>query len=121
MTGEAKLKMARAALELVEPGMTVMVNDGSMAALLGGMLREKRPLTVITNNAVIIDELKGENGINLIALGGTYSAKFNAFFGILTEEALARSAPTLPLSHRLPSTGNWSIAWTKTWCAPSAP
>ncbi|ENS79891.1 DeoR/GlpR family DNA-binding transcription regulator [Brucella melitensis] len=88
--GEAKLKMARAALELVEPGMTVMVNDGSMAALLGGMLREKRPLTVITNNAVIIDELKGENGINLIALGGTYSAKFNAFFGILTEEALAR-------------------------------
>ena len=28
--------MAEAALELVEPGMTVMVNDGSMAALLGG-------------------------------------------------------------------------------------
>ena len=51
--------MARAALELVEPGMTVMINDGSMAAVLGGMLLEKRPLTVITNNAVIIDELKG--------------------------------------------------------------
>jgi len=60
-----------------------------MAAVLGGMLLEKRPLTVITNNAVIVDELKGENGINLIALGGTYSAKFNAFFGILTEEALS--------------------------------
>lgn len=87
--GEAKQKMARAALKLVEPGMTVMINDGSMAAVLGGMLLEKRPLTVITNNAVIIDELKGENGINLIALGGTYSAKFNAFFGILTEGALS--------------------------------
>ncbi len=31
-----------------------------------------------------------KTGSNLIALGGTYSAKFNAFFGILTEEALAR-------------------------------
>ncbi len=88
--GAAKLRMARAALELVEPGMTVMVNDGSMAAVLGGLLLEKRPLTVITNNAVIIDALKGENGVNLIALGGVYSAKFNAFFGLLTEEALSR-------------------------------
>ncbi|MBC2885264.1 DeoR/GlpR transcriptional regulator [Ochrobactrum sp. CM-21-5] len=86
---EAKQKMARAALELVEPGMTVMINDGSMAAVLGGLLLEKRPLTVITNNAVIIDILKSESGINLIALGGVFSAKFNAFFGILTEEALS--------------------------------
>ncbi|MBV2143045.1 DeoR/GlpR family DNA-binding transcription regulator [Falsochrobactrum sp. TDYN1] len=88
--GEAKLRMARAALELVEPGMTVMINDGSTAAVLGTMLREKCPLTVITNNAVIIDNLKGESGINLIALGGVYSSKFNAFFGLLTEEALSR-------------------------------
>lgn len=86
---EAKLRMARAALELIEPGMTVMINDGSMAAVLGSLLLEKRPLTVITNNAVIIDNLKGENGVNLIALGGVYSAKFNAFFGLLTEEALS--------------------------------
>ena len=87
--GEAKHKMARAALQLVRPGMSVMVNDGSMAAVFGGMLLEKRPLTVITNNAAIIDELKGQSGINLIALGGTYSVKLNAFLGILTEEALS--------------------------------
>ncbi|MGO6906058.1 DeoR/GlpR family DNA-binding transcription regulator, partial [Rhizobium ruizarguesonis] len=48
---EAKLAMAETALELVEPGMTVMVNDGSMAAVLGEMLLQKRPLTLITNNA----------------------------------------------------------------------
>lgn len=88
--GEAKERMARAALELVEPGMTVIVNDGSMAAVLGALLVEKRPLTVITNNAAIMDALKGVNGANLIALGGTYSAKFNGYFGVLTEEALAR-------------------------------
>ena len=52
---EAKISMARCALELVEPGMTVMVNDGSMAAVLGEMLLQKRPLTLITNNAAIIE------------------------------------------------------------------
>jgi DeoR/GlpR family transcriptional regulator of sugar metabolism len=50
----------------------------------------KRPLTVITNNAAVIERLKGESGITLIALGGVYSAKFNAFFGVVTEETLAR-------------------------------
>ncbi|MBI1172845.1 DeoR family transcriptional regulator [bacterium] len=88
--GAAKARMARAALELVEPGMTLMVNDGSMAAVLGAMLPERRPLTVITNNAAIIDGLKSENGITLIALGGIYSAKFNGFFGMVTEETLGR-------------------------------
>lgn len=88
--GEAKVAMAQEALALVEPGMTVMVNDGSMAAVLGETLLRKRPLTVITNNAAIMERLKGENGITLIALGGIYSAKFNAYLGVVTEEALSR-------------------------------
>ncbi|SDJ52646.1 DeoR/GlpR family DNA-binding transcription regulator [Aliiruegeria lutimaris] len=86
---EAKAAMADAALTLVEPGMTIMVNDGSMAAVLGSRLARMRPLTVITNNAAVIDALRTEPGISLIALGGTYSAKFNAFFGAITETALA--------------------------------
>lgn len=88
--GEAKARMARAALDLVEPGMTVMINDGSMAALLGETLVEKRPLTIITNNAAVIDRLRDEPGITLIALGGVFSAKFNGFFGVVTEYALSR-------------------------------
>lgn len=86
---EAKSIMAEAALALVEHGMSVMINDGSMAALLGARLAEKRPLTVITNNAAIIDALKGEGGIKLIATGGEYSTKYNGFFGVVTEASLA--------------------------------
>lgn len=86
----AKARMARAALELVEPGMTVMVNDGSMAALLGSRLVEKAPLTVITNNAAVIERLKDQTRIRLIALGGIYDAKYNGFFGMVTETALSR-------------------------------
>lgn len=88
--GDAKARMARAALALVEPGMTVMVNDGSMAALLGTRLAEKPPLTVITNNLAVIDRLKDAPRITLIALGGSYSPKFNGFFGVVTEQALSR-------------------------------
>nr|WP_281390456.1 DeoR/GlpR family DNA-binding transcription regulator [Paracoccus amoyensis] len=88
--GDAKSRMARAALDLVEPGMTVMVNDGSMAALLGARLADKPPLTVITNNMAVIDRLKDAPRITLIALGGAFSAKFNGFFGVVTEQALSR-------------------------------
>lgn len=89
-TQEADVKMAiaREALVMVERGMTVMVNDGSMAFVFGEMLLEKRPLTVISNNAALIDRLKGESGITLLALGGIYSDRFNAYFGLLTEAAL---------------------------------
>lgn len=85
----AKAAMARTALTLVEPGMSVMVNDGSMAAILGQQLAARRPLTVITNNAAVIETLRAEAGITLIALGGVYSAKFNAWLGKVTEDALA--------------------------------
>lgn len=88
--GQAKYLMARAALTLIDPGATVIVNDGSMAAVLGGLLVEKRPLTVITNNLAVIEALKGERGITLVALGGAYSAKYNGFFGVVTEESLSR-------------------------------
>lgn len=87
--GEAKARMAHAARALVEPGMTVMVNDGSMAALLGTSLTECAPLSVITNNAAVIERLKDAPRVTLIALGGIYSAKFNGFFGMVTESALA--------------------------------
>lgn len=86
----AKSRMAHSALELVEPGMSVMVNDGSMASLLGARLAEKAPLTVITNNAAVLDHLNGAPRITLIALGGVFSPKFNGYFGIVTEQALAR-------------------------------
>lgn len=85
---DAKSAMADAALDLIDPGMTVMINDGSMAATLGARLPDKRPLTVITNNAAIIDVLKHAQGITLIATGGAYSDKFNGFFGMITDAAI---------------------------------
>jgi DeoR/GlpR family transcriptional regulator of sugar metabolism len=87
---EEKRCIARAAADLIEPGMTVLINDGTTAGLLAELLPEKRPLTVITNNMAAIGALWNANGINLLALGGNYSRKFNGFFGLVTEESLMR-------------------------------
>lgn len=87
---DVKRAIADAAAELVEPGMTVMINDGSMAAVLGDVLSRRKHVTVITNNAAILERAKGESGVTLIGLGGLYSPKFNAYIGIVTEQALSR-------------------------------
>ena len=63
--------------------MTVIINDGSMAAVLGKRIAARRPVTVMTNNAAVIETLSGEAGVTLIALGGLF-------------------APILPSSHRPP-------------------
>lgn len=84
---EKRLIAAHAA-RLVEPGMSVMVDDSSTAQALVPHLAALRPLTVITNNLSVMAGLADKPGIDLIALGGTYSRKFNGFFGLMTEQAV---------------------------------
>lgn len=88
MAADEKRIIARRAAQFLEPGASVMVDDGSTSQMLAPFLIEKRPLTVITNNLALISELAGTAGIDILSLGGFYSKKFNGFFGILTEEAL---------------------------------
>ncbi|MEZ5933064.1 MAG: DeoR/GlpR family DNA-binding transcription regulator [Alphaproteobacteria bacterium] len=88
MAAEEKRIIAARAAAFLEPGMSVMVDDGSTSQNLAPFLIERRPLTVITNNLALITDLAGAGGIDLIALGGAFSKKFNGFFGILTETAL---------------------------------
>jgi DeoR/GlpR family transcriptional regulator of sugar metabolism len=88
VAGEEKERIARAAAEMVEPGQTVIIDDGSTSGRVAAHIVDCKPLTVITNNLAVIEQLATVPGINLIALGGNYSRKFNGFFGLVTEEAL---------------------------------
>ncbi|MEA3536472.1 DeoR/GlpR family DNA-binding transcription regulator [Rhizobium sp. CC-YZS058] len=85
---EEKRRLAARAAQLVEPGQIIFIDDGSTAGGLAEHLKDIRPLTVITNNLGVIARLAPIAGIDVIALGGQYSRKFNGFFGILTEETL---------------------------------
>ncbi len=89
LAAEEKGRIAKRAAAFIEPGNSVMIDDGSTSQMIVPYLVERRPLTVITNNFAIITDLSGLAGINLLSLGGTYSKKFNGFFGVLTEKALS--------------------------------
>lgn len=88
LASEEKRQIAERAAKFIEPGSSVMIDDGSTSQMIAPYLLLKRPLTVITNNLALICELRDESGIELLGLGGNYSAKFNGFFGVLTEAAL---------------------------------
>ncbi|GEB47777.1 MULTISPECIES: DeoR/GlpR family DNA-binding transcription regulator [Streptomyces] len=73
--------LARAAAALVEPGMSVMLDDSSSALALARLLPGKVPLTVLTNARRVIDVLADCEEIRLIALGGEYSHTHDSFLG----------------------------------------
>ncbi len=85
---EEKRALAAAAATMIGPGQIVIIDDGSTAGGIAPFLKDIRPLTVITNNLAVINLLSGVAGIQLIALGGQFSKKFNGFFGLLAEDAL---------------------------------
>jgi DeoR/GlpR family transcriptional regulator of sugar metabolism len=85
----AKEALARAAVGLIEPGQAVMTDDSTTVYVLAAYLPALKPLTVITNGLGVTERLKDVHGIKLIGLGGDYLPRFNAFFGLLCEQAIA--------------------------------
>lgn len=96
---ETKQQLARAALELLAPGQTVILDESTTCLYLAQRLAKRAPHTVISSFLPVIKLLAGEPGIDLIALGGSYSRAYDAFLGLHTAEA-ARSfrADTLFMS-----------------------
>ncbi len=83
-----KLALADAAAELVEPGMCIALDDSTTVAPIAPLLREKRPLTVLTNSLPLMTELAEVEDITVISVGGTYDRIAKAFFGRVTEDAI---------------------------------
>lgn len=85
----AKELLADAALRLIEPGMSVMLDDSTTAYTLAKRLGEVGALTVVTNYLPTVDLLKSNNEIHLIAIGGDYSRTHDSFLGVAAVEAIS--------------------------------
>ena len=85
---EAKRQLADAALDLVSPGSSVLIDDSTTALALAEQLPSRPPLTVISNFLAVVRLLAGVPGIDLVALGGSYFPAYDAFLGMHTSEAL---------------------------------
>jgi DeoR-like helix-turn-helix domain/DeoR C terminal sensor domain len=59
---DIKQLLARTALDLVEPGQAVMVDESTTGLALAELLPNKSPLTVITNFLAIVNRLAGGPG-----------------------------------------------------------
>jgi DeoR/GlpR family transcriptional regulator of sugar metabolism len=85
-----KEAIARAALDFIEPGQAIFLDDSTTVLHLAKHLPTKAPLTVITNVLTIMNELSTVRGISLVALGGNYYNWCSAFMGRMTNEAISR-------------------------------
>lgn len=85
-----KEAIARAAAELVEPGMVVALDAGTTAWHIARQLKTKAPLTVITSALAPLEELGNVPGITLYLVGGRYLPNDLSFMSAETVESLQR-------------------------------
>ncbi|GAB2510301.1 DeoR/GlpR family DNA-binding transcription regulator [Paramicrobacterium agarici] len=98
-----KESIARTALDYVEPGQSIFIDDSTTVHHLIPLLVEKAPLTVITNSLTAMNMLTGLRGITVIGLGGSYHNWCTSFMGRMTTDAITKlrsdiafiSAPSL--------------------------
>jgi DeoR/GlpR family transcriptional regulator of sugar metabolism len=84
----SKAALALAALEFIEPGQAVFLDDSTTVSHLVPHLASITPLTVITNYLPNMEALKSIAGVELVALGGTYRRWCSSFMGRVTTESI---------------------------------
>jgi DeoR/GlpR family transcriptional regulator of sugar metabolism len=82
--------LARAALDYVEAGQVVMLDDSTTANSVAPLLVDLKPLTVITNSVATAGLLINVDELDFICLGGQYHPTYNAYIGIVCENAIAQ-------------------------------
>ncbi|MGY1437337.1 DeoR/GlpR family DNA-binding transcription regulator [Streptomyces reniochalinae] len=103
-TGE-KDALARAALDLVAPGMSLMLDDSTTALALAKLLPQVGPLTVVTNYRLITEELRAADDIRLIGIGGEYSRTHDSWIGLSALEMIKSFSVDLTLVSTSAMTG----------------
>jgi len=95
---ELKQRVAERAAALVPDESVVLLDIGTTTPLVARRLRG-RPVTVITSNLAVLDELRDDECVRLVMLGGVFRRNYRSFVGSLTQSALTQvSADVLFLS-----------------------
>ncbi|SDR98836.1 DeoR/GlpR family DNA-binding transcription regulator [Microterricola viridarii] len=86
-SSSSKEKIARRAAELVSDGDVVALDIGTTTAFVARALRGKT-ITVITSSLAVLDELRDDQGVELVLLGGVLRRSYHSLVGSLTDTAL---------------------------------
>ena len=82
-----KKAIAEKAASLIKPGNTIIIDSGSTTIHLIEHLKGKN-MTVVTNNLLVLEKLKSEDDIKIIALGGSLRRESMGTVGPLAEMAI---------------------------------
>lgn len=85
----AKAAIAECAASLIEPGQVLLLDDSTTSHAFLRALPNDLPVTIVSNFLPNMQLATARPNTHLIALGGDYYPSYQAFFGLLTETALA--------------------------------
>ncbi len=82
---DKKLKIARKVAEYVNEGETILIESGSINALLAREIAKKRNVRIITTNVYIAQQFRKNAEANVILLGGLYQHQSETLVGKITK------------------------------------
>ena len=85
-----KDRIGMKAASLVQPGSTVILDEGSTCLAIARYLRVREDITVITNGIRVAAELLGSPGITLLVIGGLCNHESAMLYGTDAERAYSR-------------------------------
>ena len=86
---DEKKRIAAVAASLIADGETLFLSSGTTVMEVAHRLRDRRNLTVFTNSLLVVNELAGAPGVEVILLGGVVRASESSLVGALTMRSLA--------------------------------
>lgn len=82
-----KQVIAKKAMEMVNPGEFIMIENGSTCALLADEItRNIKGVTIITNSAFIASFVRGNEGAQVVLLGGQFQKNAQVMVGPLVRQ-----------------------------------
>ena len=88
MNYEKKLGIARKLASLVGEGETILIESGSVNALLARELLKIKKVTIITTNVYIARQFRKSDQANIIILGGIYQHDSETLVGKITKTCI---------------------------------
>jgi len=82
---EKKLRIAKKLSNYIIEGETILIESGSVNALLARELVNKKRVTIITTNIYIAQQFRKKEQANIIILGGIYQHESESMIGKITK------------------------------------
>jgi DeoR family transcriptional regulator, fructose operon transcriptional repressor len=85
---EEKVRIGKSAAKLVNDGETIIIDSGSTLVEMSLALKDRKNITIATNDILIANGLLDSHDINLTVIGGDIRKNYNTLYGYIALLAL---------------------------------